>query len=134
MNLSGVGVCMCIHVSCMCVYVCMYLCMCVYACASLCICEYVHSIATHTDVMDNPCYTPCKLNPSPPFSIAIKFFMYIVSVPQLFLCTSLCITDNEVQLATTQYLTELSVHTYSCWFMRLVNIGLPLCLGVFIKR
>ena len=37
--------------------------------------------------------------------------------------------DNEVQLAATQDLTEVSEGTYSCWFTRLVNVSLPLRLG-----
>ena len=88
-------------------------------------------LVTHTDVMDNPRYGLHKLSLDLPFSTAIKNFAYIVSVPQLFLGMSLRTTDNEVQLATTQDLTEVSVHTYSCWFTCLVNVSLPWHYGDF---
>ena len=36
-------------------------------------------ITTHTDVMDNPRYGPCKLNPGPRF---LRNIVHIISVPQ----------------------------------------------------
>ena len=42
-------------------------------------------------------------------------------MPQLFLFTLLRNTDNEVQLATTEGLTEVSRRTSSCCFTRLAN-------------
>ena len=70
------------------------------------------SIATHIDVINNPRRGARKLNPRfHLFSVTIKIFVHIVSVLHLFLFTLLRTTDNKVQLAITQDLTEVSRRT-----------------------
>ena len=64
-------------------------------------------IVTNTDVMDNPRYSARKLDPDLPFSIAVKTL-------STYCFTLFRTTDDEVQLATTQDLTAVSMCTSSC--------------------
>ena len=90
-------------------------------------------MATHTDVINNPCYGLHKLDPGSPFFRVYKNPYCIFFCAQLLLCMLLHTTDNEMWLATIQDLTEVSECTCRCCFMHLVNVSLPLCFGAFIK-